>query len=96
MFVGGAVRTVVRFLPSDYQFTEPALQALAHFLAAGYVARKEDLAAKESARLLAERESSLKAVTDEETAVTHLVTVFASLGEELLTRYVESDLAVRR
>jgi len=90
MNVGGAVRFMRGFLTGGYQFGDILLGTLLKFVESG-TRKKIEEAKKEEAQLRLDRENSLKAVRNEQTAVEHAITSFLVLVRELERKFPESD-----
>ena len=88
---GSGLRTVREFLPRKYQFADEILENLVRF-AEEPAQQKQEAAARRTEELRREQVASLKAVEDEETALTHVVNCFLSIKNQLDSKFPESNL----
>lgn len=90
-FFGDGLRIVQKFLPEKYRFAEDILQKLIQF-AEESSQSKQEAAERRTNELRQEQEKSLKAVTDEETALKHVINCFLSITNKLDYMFPESDM----
>ncbi|MBV9174836.1 MAG: hypothetical protein JOZ81_32640 [Chloroflexi bacterium] len=89
--VANVFRIIRLFLPANYQFSEAGLLALAQF-SDRRIARRREEAARMQQELMAKRDASLRDVTNEETAVNHVIDSFLFLVHTLEMEFPTSDL----
>ncbi|MDJ0733922.1 MAG: hypothetical protein QNJ47_07530 [Nostocaceae cyanobacterium] len=96
--VGGVgkvgVAIVKQILPIKYRFAEDILEDLIDFLddLEKPAQEKREAAAKKTEELRRKQAESLRKVTDEETALKHVVNCFISLTDELESKFPASNL----
>lgn len=90
-FFGGGLRVVQQLLPKKYQFAEDILQKLIEF-AEEPAQNKQEAAARRTDELRHEQAASLKAVTNEETALNHVINCFRYIKNQLDYRFPGSEI----
>lgn len=90
-FIADAIETVWDFLPNNYQFGKKVFQRLIDF-AEEEPRKKKEEAEKRTEQLRKERDETIKHVTNEETALEHVVASFLHIESVLDTRFPASNL----
>jgi hypothetical protein len=88
------VGTIMQILPKKYRFAENILEILIDFLDDWEKPsqQKREAAQRRYDELLQKQDESLRKVTDEETALKHVVNCFISLTDELESKFPASNL----
>jgi hypothetical protein len=89
--VSGAINVIQTRLPPELRLSDSSLRRLTQLLTSGARAG-EATAAAESERLLRERDASLEKVTDQKSAVDHVIKNFISLIKILEAEYPHSNI----
>jgi hypothetical protein len=97
--LGGTVKSVIggikEYLPKKYQFASEILEELINFVNDELtmpVYEKEETAKRRTEELRRKQQESLQKITDEETALKHVVTCFLSVTNTLEQRFPASNI----
>ena len=88
---GGGLKVVKQLLPKRYQFAEDILQKLIEF-AEEPTQKKQEAAARRTDDLRREQATSLKVVTNEETALRHVINCFRYIKNQFDYRFPGSEI----
>jgi energy-coupling factor transporter ATP-binding protein EcfA2 len=91
MFIADTIETVWEMLPENYQLGNKIFQRLINFAEEEPLRKKEE-AERRTEELRQERDKTLRAVTDEETALEHVIASFLHIESTLDTRFPASNL----
>ncbi len=87
-----ALQALPHVLPQDYQFCKPILQSLVSLATSSFKGRT--ITAQQTEQQRRERDSSLKLVKDEETALKHAIDNFVLIQNRLQQYFPESELVL--
>ncbi|MFN6471476.1 MAG: hypothetical protein RMY36_017640 [Nostoc sp. SerVER01] len=87
------LQNIQQLLPKKYQFAEDILKKLIEY-AEEPAQKKQEAAVKKTDELRREKAASLKVVSDEETALKHVINCFLSIRHKLDHTFPESDITL--
>ncbi len=87
------LQNIQQLLPKKYQFAEDILKKMIEY-AEEPAQKKQEAAVKKTDELRREQAASLKAVSDEETALKHVINCFLSIRNKLDHTFPESDITL--